>query len=266
MAAEQTARPKRAIPPALYPALGVALVLAVFEIAPRIDLLPRQFFPPVGEDLTTLWDQVQTAVFWSAVWETTKGWAIGLGAAFITAVPVGIALGSSEVLGRAFRGVVEFLRPIPSVALVPMAILVFGRGLDLKVFLVVFAAFWPLLIQAMYGVRAVDPVAIETARSYRLGRASRMIRIVLPSSMPYIATGVRIASAVALILAVTAELVVGVPGLGREIFLSQSGGLVRRMYAYIIATGLLGWGLNSVLQKGERKLLRWDVANRESVT
>ena len=177
MVGEPSTSLKRAIPPALYPALGVALVLAFFEAAPRVDLLPRQFFPPVSEDLTTLWEEVRTSVFWSGSWETTKGWGIGLGVATVTAVPIGIALGASEVLGRAFRAVVEFLRPIPSVALVPMAILVFGRGLDLKVFLVVFAAFWPLLIQAMYGVRAVDPVAIETAHSYRLSRTARLVRI-----------------------------------------------------------------------------------------
>lgn len=257
---------KRPSPQVVYPAVGVALILGAFDVAPRIGILPRQFFPPVSEDLTELWDQLRSGTFWAALRSTTEGWAVGLGAAIGLGVPVGMLLGSSEVLGRAFRAVVEFLRPIPSVALVPVAILVFGRGLDLKVFLVVFAAFWPLLIQATYGVRSVDPVAVETARSYGLTRTTRVARITLPSALPYVATGVRIASSVALILAVTAELVVGTPGLGREIFLSQTGGQVRRMYAYILATGLLGWALNGGLLALERRVLHWHTTHREVVT
>lgn len=256
---------RRPGPELVYPVVGVALVLTLFEVLPRAGVIPRIFFPPVSESIMTLVEQVGTARFWTALTSTVQGWAIGLAASIAVAVPVGILLGSSEVLGRAFRAVVEFLRPIPSVALVPVAILVFGRGLDLKVFLIVYAAFWPLLIQTMYGVRAIDPVAIDTARSFGLPRLTRMVRIVLPSSLPYIATGVRIASAVALILAVTAELVVGTPGLGREILLSQAGGQVRQMYAFIIATGLLGWGLNILLLSVERRMLHWHIASHEAV-
>ena len=136
---------------------------------------------------------------------------------------------------------IEFLRPIPSVALIPLAVLIYGQGLESKVFLVAFASFWPLLIQTIYGVQDVDPVATDTARSFGLGRLERMWRITVPSAVPYIATGIRISSAVALILAVTAELVIGAAGLGREINVARSGGNLDAMYALIVATGLLGW-------------------------
>ena len=188
---------------------------------------------------------------------------IGLGLATLLAVPLGILVGSSRLLYRALRVPIEFLRPIPSVALIPLAVLVYGTGLESKVFLAVFASFWPLFVQTLYGVQDVDPVVTDTARSFGLGRFERMWRIRLPSAVPYIATGVRISSAVALILAVTAELVIGSAGLGRSITVAQSGGAIDLMYALIIATGMLGWALNIVATRGERRVLHWHPSQRE---
>ena len=153
-----------------------------------------------------LFDEVQASSFWKAVGNTLQGWAIGLAIAALIAIPVGIVVGSSQLLYRIARAVIEFLRPIPSVALIPLAILIWGSGLESKVFLAAFAATWPLLMQTLYGVQDVDPVATDTARSFGFGRTSRLLRVTLPSAVPYIATGVRISAAVALILAVTAEL------------------------------------------------------------
>ena len=157
---------------------------------------------------------------------------------------------------------IEFLRPIPSVALIPLAVLVYGTGLQSKVFLATFASFWPLLIQTIYGVQDVDPVATDTARAFQLGRFERLWRITVPSAVPYIATGIRIASSVALILCVTAELVIGSAGLGREINGASSGGNVDLMYAMIIATGLLGWLLNIAATMVERRVLHWHPSQR----
>jgi ABC-type nitrate/sulfonate/bicarbonate transport system permease component len=114
----------------------------------------------------------------------------------------------------------------------------------------------------LYGVQDVDPVATDTARSFGLGRFQRLYRVTLPSALPYIATGVRIASAVSLILAVTAELVIGSAGLGRSINVARSGGDVKLMYALIIATGVLGLVLNTVIVAAEKRVLRWHPAYR----
>jgi ABC-type nitrate/sulfonate/bicarbonate transport system permease component len=148
------------------------------------------------------------------------------------------------------------------VALIPLAVLVYGTGLQSKVFLAAFASFWPLLIQTIYGVQDVDPVATDTARAFQLGRFERLWRITVPSALPYIATGIRIASSVALILCVTAELVIGSAGLGREINSASSGGNVNLMYATIIATGLLGWLLNIAATLVERRVLHWHPSQR----
>ena len=191
---------------------------------------------------------------------------LGLGIAIAAGVPAGLLIGSSRWAYRALRVPIEFLRPIPSVALIPLAVLIYGTGLESKVFLAAFASFWPLLIQTIYGVQDVDPVATDTARAFGLGRFARMWRVTVPSAVPYIATGIRISSAVALILAVTAELVIGSAGLGREINTASSGGNVELMYALIIATGLLGWALNLAAQAVEKRVLHWHPSQWGAVT
>src|SRR2546421_1073317 len=241
----------------LLPWLSVGAVLVLFEVLPLIGAIPRRYFPPIFETLGTLGGQFGDSAFWDAVWSTIQGWALGLGIAAVLAIPIGILIGSSRLLYRSVRAVIEFLRPVPSVALIPLAILIYGIGLKSAVFLAAFAAFWQLLVQVLYGVQDVDPVATDTARSFGFSRPQRMLRVTLPSAVPYIATGLRIASAVALILTVTAELVIGSPGLGRSITVARSGGDVELMYALIIATGLLGLILNSVFVWGERRVVGW---------
>jgi ABC-type nitrate/sulfonate/bicarbonate transport system permease component len=245
--------------------LSVAGVLLLFEVLPRIGGLPRDHFPPISETLGTLAEQLTESRFWEAVGETLKGWALGLGIAAALAIPLGIVIGSSRLLYRATRGLIEFLRPIPSVALIPLAILVYGTGLQSKVFLAAFASFWQVLVATLYGVQDVDPVASDTARSFGFSRRQRLLRVTLPSAIPYIATGLRISSATALILAVTAELVIGAPGLGRAINTARAGGVPDLMYALTIATGLLGWALNTIMVRIERRVLNWHPSYREAV-
>jgi len=251
------------VPDWALPWIGISVVLAAFELASRTGVVSTRNFPPVSEMFAALWDLMITSEFWDLVWLTLQGWGLGLGIATVISVPLGILLGTSRPLYTALRGVIEFLRPIPSVALIPLAVLVYGTGLDSKVFLAAFAATWPLLLQTIYGVQDVDPVATDTARSFGFSWTQRLLRVTLPSSVPYIATGIRISSSVALILVVTAEIVIGAPGLGREVNLARQGGAFDLMYALIIATGLLGWGLNVLFIRAERRVLHWHASQRE---
>lgn len=254
------------LPPWSYPLVSVLAVLLLWELLVRVGILPEATVPPMSATFAELFREIQTPELWQAVWATLQGWGLGLGIAVALAIPLGIVIGSSRLLYRSVRVLIEFLRPIPSVALIPLAVLVYGTGLESKVFLAAFAAFWPLLIQTLYGVQDIDPVATDTARAYGLGRFEILWRIKLPSAVPYIVTGVRISSAVALILAVTAELVIGAEGLGRSINIARSGGTFELMYALIIVTGMVGWMLNIVMTRGERRLLRWHPSQREAVT
>lgn len=253
----------RRVPDWVLPLLGVAAAVLVFEVVPRIGLVDRRFLPPASEMFAALAAIVGDGSIWQPIGQTLQGWALGLGTALAIAIPAGILIGSVYLLFMATRTIVEFLRPVPSVALIPLAVLVFGAGIESKWFLAAFAATWPILLQTLYGVRDVDPVGLDTARSFGIKGPERLLRVVLPSALPYIATGVRISSAVALILSVTAELVLGAPGLGQEINIARQSGAVDTMYALIIATGLIGWALNVLMSLAEARLLHWHPSQRE---
>ena len=253
------------IPDRALPWLGVLGALLVFEVLPRTGMLASNHFPPTSRILTTLAGQLAEASFWTASLNTLEGWALGLGFAAAAAIPLGLLIGSVRLLYRAVRVPIEFLRPVPSVALIPLVILLYGTGLESKVFLAAFASFWQLILQTMYGVQDVDPVATDTARSFGFSRLRRLVYVTLPSAVPYIATGLRISSAVALILSVTAELVIGSAGLGREINVARAGGNVELMYALIIMAGLLGWLLNLGFVWIERRVLHWHPSQRLDV-
>jgi ABC-type nitrate/sulfonate/bicarbonate transport system permease component len=246
-------------------AAGVTAVLVVLELVARMGLLPAHWFPPVTVVFATLARLIPTSDLWIEVGRTLQGWGMGLGIATVLAVPAGMVIGSVDVVYRAFRAVIEFLRPVPSVALIPAAVLVFGIGTGMKVFLAAFAAFWPLLFQAIYGVQDVNPGVKETARAYGLGAVARFVWVILPSTLAYVATGLRISSAIALILAVTAELVVGADGLGQAIIAARTAAQVPTMYALIVVTGTLGWLLNTLFQRIEAGLLHWHPSQREAV-
>jgi ABC-type nitrate/sulfonate/bicarbonate transport system permease component len=189
-------------------------------------------------------------------------WLVTLLIAIGVAVPLGLLLGSVPSVRVATRVIVEFLRPIPSVALIPLVIVLYGVTIRSTLVLVVYASFWQVLVQVLHGVADVDPVAHDTARSYGLGRWARVRYLVWPTALPYVVTGVRLAIAVALILTVTGELVIGSPGLGKEIDLAQQSGAVPDVYALIVVTGLLGVLANVGTRAVERRLLAWHAAAR----
>jgi ABC-type nitrate/sulfonate/bicarbonate transport system permease component len=245
--------------------VSIAASLALWELVSRTGAISEKDLPSMSASSRELWSLVQTGSFWAAFGETVRGWALGLGVATALAVPIGILLGSSDFAASAFRVPIEFLRPIPSAALIPLLFLTLGTTLKSEIFLAAFGAFWPLLVQTIYGVRDVDPVAIDTARSFGVGRVERLYRIKLPSAVPYIATGWRISSSVALILAFTAELFMGTPGLGQKVNFAQAYGLEEQLYAYALATGFLGVLIHLASTAVERRALRWHASQRVGV-
>ncbi len=250
------------VPSWVLQVVTVAVTLALWELVTQAGWIPARYIPPMSETLPSLGAELGTKSFWTMVGDTMTGWALGLGLAATIGVPIGILLGSSRLGYRAFRMVIEFLRPMPSVALIPLAVLMFGIGMESKVFLAAFAALWPILVQTLYGVADTDPVAMDTGRAYGLSAWQRLYRIRLPSALPYIMTGVRISSAVALILTVTAELVIGSNGLGLGIEKARQGAAFALMYGLIIATGILGYVLNIGMTQIERRTLSWHQSQR----
>jgi ABC-type nitrate/sulfonate/bicarbonate transport system permease component len=257
---------RRPAPPGwLLGLAGFAVFLALLEIVPVVGLVPARWLPPLHSIVAAGAREVVTGGFWTAVGQTLRGWALSLLIAFVAGTVLGVLIGSLPWLRALTASTIEFLRPIPSVALIPLAVLQFGNRLGSTLLLAVYASFWQVLVQTLYGVRDVDPVARDTAAAFRLSARDKVRYVTWPTALPYALTGLRLAAAVALILTVTAELIIGAPGLGNQIGLAQSGGAVALMYALVFVTGLIGVAVNLGARWLERVLLPWHPSRREEI-
>ncbi|MCZ7474738.1 ABC transporter permease [Micromonospora sp. WMMC273] len=241
----------------LLGAAGLLGFLVVWQLIPTLGLVDPHYLPYATDVFGRLAQEVRDLAFWRRVRLTMTSWAIGLTVATLAAVALGTVVGMVPFLRRATHTTVEFLRPVPSVALIPLAVLMFGLQMRAALVIIVYAAFWQVFVQVIYGVADVDTVARDTARSFGLTRAERLRYLVLPTALPYLMTGVRLGAAVALILAVTAEMVIGNPGLGRMIELSRSAGDAVGLYGLVVVTGMLGLLVNVVFRFVERRSLAW---------
>lgn len=245
----------------LLPLLGVASILVAMELASRLGLVDHRYMPPVSEIAVAVLQELGSSALWENVLWTMEGWGLGLLIALAVGLPVGLICGLVEPIYYALRPIIEFLRPVPSVALIPLAIVMFGAGMDSKVVLAAFASTWPILVQTIYGMRDLDPLQFDVARSARVGTARMIFSVLIPSSLPYAVTGVRLASAIALALVVSTEIIIGAPGLGALMNVERSSGNVTQVYALILVTGCLGILINVVMVQVERRLLSWHVSH-----
>lgn len=239
--------------------IGMGVLVAALEIVSRLGLVNEKFLPPFSQVVVAMVGLFSDAGFLGDVWATLATWFFGLVVSMLIAIPLGILLGLSDVGYRASRSIIELIRPMPPVALIPLVILVLGQGLEMKLVIAVYAATWPILFNTIYGVHGTDPKAKEMGRSFGLSRFAITSRIVVPSAAPMIATGVRISSSIVLIVIITVELIAGgTNGLGS--FIGRMRGLgdqVELVYAGILVAGLLGLAVNILLGWLERRFFAW---------
>jgi len=194
--------------------------------------------------------------------ETVLTFLCGLAVSVLIGLPVGLAMGRFRLVDEAFGVTVDVLRPIPAVALVPVAVVVLGLGLRMQISLIAFAAVWPIVFNARYGARNVDSVMIDAARLAGLSGWAMMRRVVLPASLPSVMTGVRLATAVAVVLTVVTEIVASGTGLGNYVTASQQVGDVDDAFAGVLLAALLGTGANSLVRLLENRVIGWHHAQQ----
>jgi len=250
----------------LYGVVAVVVVLLLWSAASAAGVLPANVVPGPVDIAAAFGAQLVTGDFWAAIGQTLLSVFIGLIIVLVISTPLSIAMGRVRFIRESLWVVIEFLKPIPPVALIPLTLLLWGISPTMKLFLVVFGALWPLLTQMTYGVREADGVALSMARSYRLGGWRTIRSVIVPSLLPFTATGLRVSAAIALIISVVTEMITGAAGIGKSITIAQVAGQLAPMYALIVTTGLLGLGLNALFRLGERRLLFWHASQREEQT
>lgn len=245
--------------------LGVVLSLLVWEAFAVWGPVNRHHLPGPTTVLPVFFKNFAYAEFWMAIGATLRAWAIGLAIATAAGIAVGVVIGSSRILRQWTHSLVEFLRPIPAVGLIPVGALLFGPRLPAELLIVIYACFWIIMVQVVYGVADIDKVGQETVRTFRMSTLQRLKFLVFPTLLPYLVTGFRLAATVALIVAVTVELLVGTPGLGHQVAQSQLNDAPPQMYALILTTGVLGIIINLIMRFIERKILFWHSSVRAEV-
>lgn len=248
----------------VLPSLTVLIVLFLWQVVTASGAVSPAEFPTMTDSMGALGKEFMSAGLWTAVGSTMLGWFLGMVITIVLGLIVGTALVSNDFAQRSAAPVIEIFKAIPAIAILPLVILVAGSTMPMKVFLICFAAFWPFVIQVIYGVRSMDPIVLDTSRALGVRGALRFFSVTIPSASPYLLTGMRIASAQALILSVVAEMVGGAQGIGRNILLAQNSGTTAypTMYAYIIVAGLLGIVLTGAFFLMERKVMHWHESQR----
>lgn len=234
---------------------GVVVALGIWELVSATGAVASTVLPSVTSVARQLYDQAGPIA--SSLASTVEAWAIGLAVAVVLGSVLGVLVGRCAPAEAVTDLLVRMMRPLPSLALIPIAILLAGLGLKMTAGLVAFSGFWPVFINARYGARQVDRRLLDTARMLDLRGARLAWRVVAPACLPSILTGIQVAISLALVVTISVELVGGTGGLGQYVLVAQQGGAISAMYAGIVVGGLLGWAMNSGFLVATRRLVPW---------
>jgi ABC-type nitrate/sulfonate/bicarbonate transport system permease component len=237
-------------------------VLLLWEIASRVSLWMQSYIPPVSQILSSLMALVITGDIAVHLLISLGRFVAGYVIAAVMAVTLGVILGYLRLLHSFLHTVIEFLRPMPSVAIIPVALLFLGIGDSMIIAVTVYASLWPILVNTIEGVRYVDPLLIDTGRTFGLGRWQILRRIILPAASPFIVTGLRISLAIALILVTTAEMIAGSQGLGFFVLDEERSLRTANMYAGVFVVAVLGYLLNRIFLAWESWAMKWRAGMR----
>jgi ABC-type nitrate/sulfonate/bicarbonate transport system permease component len=237
--------------------LLVVLILVLWEFASAQKWIDPVSMPRVSTIALSWVKNVNNGALLESLGPTLARIGAGFGLAALVAIPLGLLMGSVPFIYRLFEPITEFVRPIPSSAYIPVAILFLGIDNEMKVFVVFLAALFPILLNTYSGVRGVDSVLIDTGRTFGVSWMRALWSIVLPASLPSILTGMRISLGISLIVVVVAEMIAGNSGIGYFILDMQRIFRVPEMFAGIFTLGVLGFAINFLFLKVEGRLLRW---------
>lgn len=240
------------------PALGVLVFLAVLAIWQLWAGAAGSFLVPTASDVAQrAWDVWPTSDFLSEVGESMKRYAVGFAIAAVIGISVGLLVGASRGARRTLDPLLECLRAVPAVAIVPAVFVILGVGDASRIAIIAFGLCFPILVNTAEGVRGIPLEVRDTASMLHVGRVERVGRIYLPAALPSIMAGLRIAVSLGLVLVIVSEFVGEANGLGYYLIIQQSTSDYPALYAGILFLGLLGYALNRLFLLVERRILAW---------
>jgi ABC-type nitrate/sulfonate/bicarbonate transport system permease component len=236
---------------------SIVAALVLWWIVTAFGLMDKVLLPPPVE---------VAGAFWRSLWDGTLAMHVGISLlrvlegfliALLIAVPVGVLMGSSQVARGLVEPIVELLRPIPPIAMIPLAILWFGIDELSKVLIIAYGAFFPILLNTIAGFQEVDRTHVRAAQTLGASRLQIFRDVVLRSAYPFIVVGARLGMGMAFIVLVAAELIASSAGLGYLINDGRYSFRTDQIFLGMISIGILGFMLNKGLLEAERHLLKW---------
>ena len=225
-----------------------ALFIAIWEISSRTGLLTLESLSRPSDILQAGIAGLADGSILVATGQTFETALFGLAVAAVAGIIAGAVLGLSPVLERVVDPTIEALRPIPAVAFIPLALMMFGFGISMEATIVAYACVWPILIVTISAVKAIEPRLLEVADTLEMNFFERLRKIILPAAFVRINVGLRVATGIALVVAVTVEIVLNPRGLGYSLMLAQQSLRVDIMYAQLLWLCVIGYVLNALLR------------------
>ena len=234
-----------------------ALLLCLWEFGSRAAPKLQLYVPPISQVMVALGQLALAGPIVKHLMITLGRFLEGYLLSAAIGVSLGIVLGYFRIVHSFLEMSIEFLRPMPSVAIIPVAILALGIGDSMIVAVTVYATVWPILINTLDGVRRIEKILLDTGRTFSLVRRQILWQIILPAASPYIVTGLRVGVSIALILVTTAEMIAGSKGLGFFILDEERSMNSAAMYGGILLVAALGYTLNRLFLVVEARTMRW---------
>ncbi|MGV9245201.1 ABC transporter permease [Streptomyces sp. NPDC003710] len=238
---------------------AIVALLLLWETAPRLGLVDRTFLPPFGEVARAWWGLAADGQLVDNARASLVRSFSGFGLAVAVAVPLGLLIGWYQPVADLLGPLLEVFRNTAALALLPVFVLLLGIGETSKISIVVYACTWPILLNTISAVRSVDPTLLKLAKSMDLSAPRLFQKVILPSSVPVIFTGIRLAGAASILVLVAAEMIGAKAGLGYLINASQYNFAIPQMYAGILTISAIGVVFNQFLVAAERRLSSWRV-------
>lgn len=236
--------------------LAIGVILAIWQAVYWLGVVPSMT-PAVNDVATAVASSLLSSMFWAALGQTMYATLVGWLLAVVGGVVIGLLIGSLSRVDRASSILVDFGRCFPVLALMPVVVLLLGTTGQMKVVLVTLSCFWHVLVQAIAGARRLEASVVDTTRVFGIGGALWFRRVLLPSALPFISTGIRISASIAILISIGVEVLTQAPGLGRLITLAQDGQRWDFAFAYIFFSGVIGWTIAMGLAFAEKRALRW---------
>lgn len=237
---------------------AIIIFLVLWEIVARLQIVSTPtFFPPMTKIFEALFTEAASGALWTNTAISLQRAFVGFILGLAVAIPLGLAIGWFKPFGTFINPLLQVFRNMPVLALLPVFVMFFGIGEVSKIAVILWGVLWYTLLNTIAGVRSVDPQLIKAARSMGTKPLRLFASVVLPASLPFIFTGVRLSATVSILILIAAEMMGANSGLGYALSFYQANFLIPQMYAYIIVMAVLGTTLNFVLEAIERRSFRW---------